>query len=238
MIKGLIDGVKFSTMDWWVFQRAKFDSAENSQRSKSQIFSFHDMDNQLQNLNINEKKAYVPPHLRNRSNTVQQQKAPDMPSAFTQKKPQTKGGWNTVYDRPARDSRKKATKSPDDEFYSRDDVGARDPRLENELFGKQHNSGINFKNYDDIPVEVSGKDVPDNIETFEASDLDPLAISNVKLAGYTSPTPVQKYAISFVNAGRDLMACAQTGSGKVVKIELDRCIFAANFIPELQRWSG
>ncbi len=43
-------------------------------------------------------------------------------------------------------------KSPDDEFYDRDDVAARDMRLETKLFGSQQNSGINFKNYDDIPV--------------------------------------------------------------------------------------
>merc|ERR1712131_464377 len=36
----------------------------------------------------------------------------------------------------------------------------------------------------------------------------------IKLANYTTPTPVQKNAIPIINADRDLMACAQTGSGK------------------------
>jgi superfamily II DNA/RNA helicase len=45
--------------------------------------------------------------------------------------------------------------------------------------------------------------------------MDALAKSNIALSGYTSATPVQKHAIAIVTAGRDLMACAQTGSGKV-----------------------
>jgi ATP-dependent RNA helicase DDX3X len=38
-----------------------------------------------------------------------------------------------------------------------------------------------------------------------------LLTSNIQLAKYDRPTPVQKYGLPIVLNGRDLMACAQTG---------------------------
>ena len=96
-------------------------------------------------------------------------------------------------------------------------VGERNTRLEKELFGepndpsKQH-TGINFEKYDDIPVEATGAGVPDPITTFGGSTLDPVLLENIISARYTTPTPVQKYSVPIVAAGRDLMACAQVCS--------------------------
>lgn len=97
--------------------------------------------------------------------------------------------------------------------------GPANPRVERELFGipndpSKQNTGINFSNYDDIPVEASGHDVPEPVNTFTNPPLDDHLISNIGLARYQTPTPVQKYSIPIVMNGRDLMACAQTGSGK------------------------
>ena len=39
-------------------------------------------------------------------------------------------------------------------------------------------------------------------------------MQNVERSGYKKPTPVQKYALPIIIKGRDLMGCAQTGSGK------------------------
>ncbi|KAI3535486.1 DEAD/DEAH box helicase [Colletotrichum abscissum] len=97
--------------------------------------------------------------------------------------------------------------------------GPVNPRVERELFGtpddpsKQH-TGINFEKYDDIPVEASGHDVPEPVLTFSNPPLDNHLIGNIEMARYKVPTPVQKYSIPIVMGGRDLMACAQTGSGK------------------------
>ncbi|XP_013193163.1 putative ATP-dependent RNA helicase Pl10 [Amyelois transitella] len=90
---------------------------------------------------------------------------------------------------------------------------SRDERQELELFGTG-NTGINFSKYEDIPVEASGDRVPDFITTFEDVNLTEIMRSNIALARYDKPTPVQKYAIPIVLGHRDVMACAQTGSGK------------------------
>ncbi|KAK6508956.1 DEAD-box ATP-dependent RNA helicase [Arthrobotrys musiformis] len=98
-------------------------------------------------------------------------------------------------------------------------IGNSNNRLERELFGVpndplKQSTGINFEKYDDIPVEASGSNVPDPVVAFTNPPLDPHLLSNIELARYTVPTPVQKYSIPIVMGGRDLMACAQTGSGK------------------------
>lgn len=82
-----------------------------------------------------------------------------------------------------------------------------------ELFGIA-NTGINFNKYEDIPVEATGQQVPPHITSFEEVKLTELIRSNIAMARYDTPTPVQKYAIPIIINGRDLMACAQTGSGK------------------------
>ncbi|XP_067300203.1 DEAD-box helicase 3 X-linked a isoform X5 [Pseudorasbora parva] len=86
-------------------------------------------------------------------------------------------------------------------------------RIENELFAGS-NTGINFEKYDDIPVEATGTNSPGHIESFHDVDMGEIIMGNINLSRYTRPTPVQKYAIPIIKAKRDLMACAQTGSGK------------------------
>jgi ATP-dependent RNA helicase DDX3X len=83
------------------------------------------------------------------------------------------------------------------------------------LFGTDvQTKGINFKDYDDIPVDVSGRDVPAAIQKFDDTKFHEVLADNLKLAGFDTPTPVQKYSVPICGGGRDLMACAQTGSGK------------------------
>ncbi|XP_067231015.1 DEAD-box helicase 3 X-linked b isoform X4 [Chanodichthys erythropterus] len=86
-------------------------------------------------------------------------------------------------------------------------------RQEHELFSAS-NTGINFEKYDDIPVEATGHNCPQHIESFHDLEMGEIIMGNIALSRYTRPTPVQKYAIPIIKSKRDLMACAQTGSGK------------------------
>ncbi|KAL6133802.1 hypothetical protein ACLB2K_066035 [Fragaria x ananassa] len=110
------------------------------------------------------------------------------------------GGWNNRsggWDR----GREREVNPFGDEDYSE------------EAFEKE-NTGINFDAYEDIPVETSGSDVPPPVNTFAEIDLGEALNLNIRRCKYVRPTPVQRHAIPISLGGRDLMACAQTGSGK------------------------
>ncbi len=83
-----------------------------------------------------------------------------------------------------------------------------DPRLERQLFDRddQQTTGINFDRYDNIPVEVSGNDIPHPVETYSTDTVGEDLMRNSQLCGFARPTPVQKYSIPIGAAGRDLMA--------------------------------
>nr|BBB36990.1 Vasa protein [Argyrosomus japonicus] len=87
------------------------------------------------------------------------------------------------------------------------------PEDEESIFA-HYKTGINFDKYDDIMVDVSGTNPPQAIMTFDEAALCESLRKAVTKSGYVKPTPVQKHGIPIISAGRDLMACAQTGSGK------------------------
>ncbi|XP_013162997.1 PREDICTED: ATP-dependent RNA helicase vasa, isoform A [Papilio xuthus] len=85
---------------------------------------------------------------------------------------------------------------------------------EQEMFSSTISSGINFDKFDRIAVKVSGENPPRPIESFESANLRKSVLENIARSGYKKPTPIQKHAIPIIAEGRDLMGCAQTGSGK------------------------
>lgn len=93
------------------------------------------------------------------------------------------------------------------------------PRTELEVFGERKErstAGIDFDKYDAIPVQISGRNTEDlkGISRFSEAKLTESLFDNLRRCGYDRPTPVQKHSVPIVCGGRDVMACAQTGSGK------------------------
>ena len=56
--------------------------------------------------------------------------------------------------------------------------------------------------------------------SFESLNLDPAILRAIAETGYTEPTPIQAQAIPVVTQGHDLMASAQTGTGKTAAFML------------------
>lgn len=167
------------------------------------------------------KSAYVPPHLRNRP------PASEPPASSVSGPPSTNDGFGNS--RPASGPQWSGSR-PDYGRHgygggSRGGWGGRDREVNpfgkddvaadiDPPFTEQENTGINFDAYEDIPVETSGQNVPPPVNTFADIDLGDALNLNIRRCKYVKPTPVQRHAIPISLAGRDLMACAQTGSGK------------------------
>jgi len=89
---------------------------------------------------------------------------------------------------------------------------------EKDLFGTQGTQGINFKNYDDIKVEVRHSLSSSGYTTLQCfNDIPSMNAGlkrNIERMRYQLPTPIQKHSIPLAVSKQDLMCCAQTGSGK------------------------
>ncbi|XP_026819449.1 ATP-dependent RNA helicase vasa-like [Rhopalosiphum maidis] len=85
------------------------------------------------------------------------------------------------------------------------------------IFDDAFNSNIKFEKCNGTEVKVNGKNIPEAIKTFTLiEDIPEILLRNIKKKKFTRPTPIQKYSIPIILSGRDLMATAQTGSGKTI----------------------
>ena len=75
-------------------------------------------------------------------------------------------------------------------------------------------TGINFSKNIKTPVTVHGENKPQPLESFSQAGFCPGLMSNIRRAKYDVPFPIQRWGIPIIKEGRDLMATAQTGSGK------------------------
>ncbi|KAI0883750.1 P-loop containing nucleoside triphosphate hydrolase protein [Annulohypoxylon maeteangense] len=111
------------------------------------------------------------------------------------------------------------------------DLAPEDPILEAQLFGEpdmRFGAGLDISKIYSINVSQEGEKRIAPIFKFEAAGLHPVMLKNVQMCGYDTPTPIQKYCIPAINMGYDLIAIAQTGSGKT----------AAYLIPILNQLMG
>jgi len=76
-------------------------------------------------------------------------------------------------------------------------------------------------------VRAGGHDPPAPVERFGQCGLPAAALLLLKQRGYSAPTAVQASALPAALSGRDLLACAQTGSGKTVAFLLPALVHAA-----------
>jgi len=97
---------------------------------------------------------------------------------------------------------------------------------------------IDFSRYDAIPVSRHGAgeavppladfaDLRTELPSFAAANL----LSDDRL-GYRAPTPIQKHTVPLALAGHDVLACAQTGSGKTAAFLLPLIARVADAAPE------
>ncbi|KIL99905.1 ATP-dependent RNA helicase [Paramagnetospirillum magnetotacticum MS-1] len=69
--------------------------------------------------------------------------------------------------------------------------------------------------------DIGREDGPETTETtFEDLGLGPEILKALAESGYTHPTPIQAQAIPVVLMGRDVLGCAQTGTGKTASFTL------------------
>lgn len=188
---------------------------------------------------------YVPPHLRNKYNNGAMSSMPTSLNDDYANKNANSYGFTTESTQPplgrggrghrgrggggGRGGRGRFHQTQEQDSYN---IASKFEKLEVNVDDESPES-TNSAAYDDIPVEVSGSEIPSPASSFEEIDLGESLNRNIKRCKYVKPTPIQRHAIPIALAGRDLMACAQTGSGKTAAF----CFPIIHAILELNRLS-
>lgn len=97
--------------------------------------------------------------------------------------------------------------------------------VENEYLKSSENNDINdslnkLKTKDEKTTPTMNKEESKDVAAFSELKLILELLRGVRDAGYEEPTPIQEKAIPLVLSGRDLLGCAQTGTGKTAAFAL------------------
>ncbi len=96
---------------------------------------------------------------------------------------------------------------------------------ENKRCHKKHNKNLPKNNVVELKSEVvppayDFEVLKNEVPEFVALGLSAFTLSAIKDMGYTTPTPIQKMSIGAVLGGGDIIATAQTGTGKTASFAL------------------
>ena len=83
---------------------------------------------------------------------------------------------------------------------------------------------------------MSGRDVPRPVTTFEEAGFPEYLLSTIRAQGFPSPTPIQCQAWPMALSGRDLVAIAQTGSGKTIAFALPAILHINAYVMRTIDW--
>jgi len=86
-------------------------------------------------------------------------------------------------------------------------------------------------------MQITGQNVPRPITTFDEAGFPEYVMSEIRAMGFDAPTPIQCQAWPMALSGRDLVAVAETGSGKTISFALPAMVHI-NAQPLLERGDG
>jgi ATP-dependent RNA helicase RhlE len=132
-------------------------------------------------------------------------------------------------DQPGRERREGDSRRGDHGARDRGGKGRGDRRHERGRRGDHGGQGVDESYTERKHAERPAGPAPEvDIPAFAALGLEGDLLAGVAAMGYAEPTPIQEQAIPRVLAGRDVVGCAQTGTGKT----------AAFVLPILQRMTA
>ncbi|KAF9243572.1 P-loop containing nucleoside triphosphate hydrolase protein [Melanogaster broomeanus] len=85
-------------------------------------------------------------------------------------------------------------------------------------------SALNEREVEDFrrtkEIKVQGRGVPRPVRSFDEAGFPEYIMSSIRTQGFSAPTPIQCQAWPMALSGRDVVAIAQTGSGKTISFAL------------------
>lgn len=69
-------------------------------------------------------------------------------------------------------------------------------------------------------IKIQGRNVPRPVTSFEETGFPQYLMTSIRAQGFAGPTPIQCQAWPMALSGRDVVAIAQTGSGKTISFAL------------------